>query len=119
MYKTNKIPFNKKKTHGLIDSRKINVSSLNLTEKKKKKRRDRGHTNKDTNILRENLPQHELTDKSNTPREAGLKAEQPIISQSHSKPVSSLRGRGRGRGRGGSRSERRHRAARETEERLL
>ncbi len=39
-------------------------------------------------------PQHELTDKSNTPREAGLKAEQPIISRSHSKPVSCLRGRG-------------------------
>ncbi len=34
MYKTNKILFNKKNTHGLIDSRKINVSSLNLTEKK-------------------------------------------------------------------------------------
>ncbi len=39
-------------------------------------------------------PQHELTDKSNIPREAGLKAEQPIISRSHSKPVSCLRGRG-------------------------
>ncbi len=44
----------KKNTHGSIDSRKINVSSLNLAGKKKK-RRDRGHTNKDTNILRENL----------------------------------------------------------------
>ncbi len=38
MYKTNKIPFNKKNTHGSIDSRKINVSSLNLVGKKKEKK---------------------------------------------------------------------------------
>ncbi|KAA0717952.1 Urokinase-type plasminogen activator [Triplophysa tibetana] len=36
----------------------------------------------------EDACQHELTDKSNTPREAGLKAEQPIIIRSHLKPVS-------------------------------
>ncbi|KAA0722822.1 5-hydroxytryptamine receptor 3A [Triplophysa tibetana] len=38
------------------------------------------------------LQQHELTD--NTPREAGLKTEQPMIIRSPSKPVSCLRGRG-------------------------